>query len=1003
MRLFVLYRNSFSKFCLIFILVSINHCLLKAQVQSGHISAGFVEHHSVLPLNVVASNILRIRNTTNTAQTLSIKLVAPPGWRKLGIKYSDIVVESQDSIFLPVRFLLNQNAKSNQAYPISVEVYSKDFIIGNDSWFVEIEKITDWNIDLQTSKFVFKNNNDTAHVKLYAFNAGNSEELIHLDLKKISNELKIIDGRGQSIDKMDFVLGTGIDTVISIAVIYEDEFIGESEYHLQDKAPNTKRVSMRITAHDDNPKISSRFWNGSVSFEKVPNIYEYTLNSTENLPMTLEMNSYNVLEDKTFLSAIAYGQKRFEDYSYLTYQYQTNFVSNLLDWNTFLGQYHYLGYFSPIWSAEIGNVMLGRSGISVNGVGAKGGYQYKRHYVGAGILTMPKLIDNYLGYGGAFEYGYTSIDKRLKADAYFLFKNQTYIERQVKAFIPSISYATRDNHYFKLELGYSKVDEEVRKMGISSLDGYGYRFNYSGRINKISLNLSNRWSNPDYAGGKGILNFSAIVGYTLSKTERLMATVSHSAMKPNIYTKDTLIFSGLRSRTDRIELRYTKVAGKTSFFVKPILEHTFYNGLENTFYGTSLDVFSGSFKHFQHNFSIFSGYNVLTGTIPSYSFSENDFIFEDVSVNTPYFTSVIKYGIRYNDVLNLNFRYNYGPLYYYQKHVFAQTGENIQSFYLNGNYSIWFAHNKAMFRNGVNISYITTSVQSAIHYRPELLYYLTKGFRLSIYSQMSYNRSINNFSNIVENELSQQDLFSNKETIYNNIEVGFGLKKDFGLPVSLRKYFDVCISAFKDDDGNGHKSNAEDGVENILVQLELQSYLDRRGETTDVVEPVMYEVLSNNKGAALLSNIPMGNYLMTVIPLSGIDRIYSGSSREIVLHKDMLLEIPFASSASVSGVLTVERSNISRFTKPVRLGNIKVTAVSENGSSYSSLTDSQGAYRIDLPAGSYRLSINEKVLGRNLVLKENNIGVNLQESNRRSFVTFYLIERERKMNIKRFE
>lgn len=953
-----------------------------AQSHAGYVSATFVKHHTQQPLSSVASNLLRINNASLEEMEFELDLHYPSGWRRLGQRINTITIPAKDSVFIPVRFVIPADAYSDKAYQVGVDIYSNGFNIAKDRWYIELEKIIDWRIQLETQKFVFRNENDTASVKLYAFNAGNAKENIHVNFKAINNYLKVIDGHGNELTHSQFVLGVGIDTAIQYTVVYSKEFKGESEYDLIDKEANIEKSSLRITAYDDNPKTSSR-WNGSVTFEKVPNKYKYSLSSSNNLPLTLDFNSYNLLDDNTFLSLTAYGQKNVKEASYLNYHYQTNFISNYVDWNTFAGQYHYLGYFSPTWRGELGNVMLGNGGINLSGVGIKGGYKFNQHFVSAGFVNMPKLSNNYLGSGGAAEYEFRSLDGRLKAEAYVQYKNETFLDRQIFAFVPFVSYRTKDRHYFKLQLGYSQENREISKMGITALQGYSYKFNYSGMINKLRVNFMNRWSNPNYAGGKGMLNVSANFNYNLDANKGLSLRVNHTALKPDVYSIDTLFYSGVRSKIDRVELRYKESRGDVTYMLKPTFEYTNYLGLENTYYGIGSDVYFRTPDLWTYNLSGLAGVNVLKNTI----------------VSDPYFTAMFRGSMRYSNLYSASIRYLYGPYYYSQRQEFSVTGKNMQSVFFNLNLNYWFANNRARIRNGAYANYITTNDRLSMHYRPEVFYYLGKGFRISAYGQVSVLNSTTDSENVID-DLEYYNITKNS---YKDFEAGIGLKKSFGVPVSLKKYYDATFKAFKDDNANGKKEREEDGVKNILVELLLISYMDAKGNLIESLEPVQYEVLTNKAGDANFENLPRGTYQMSVIPLNGMARFYSGTSQDIVLNTDKFIPVPFANSASISGTLRLERSHMTHLSKPVRLGSIKIIATGENGVTYSTLTDSQGGFRIDVPAGKYTISLNEDILGRNLLLKENDIVVNLNDVTDNSFVTFYLIEKERKLNIKRFD
>jgi hypothetical protein len=75
----------------------------------------------------------------------------------------------------------------------------------------------------------------------------------------------------------------------------------------------------------------------------------------------------------------------------------------------------------------------------------------------------------------------------------------------------------------------------------------------------------------------------------------------------------------------------------------------------------------------------------------------------------------------------------------------------------------------------------------------------------------------------------------------------------------------------------------------------------------------------------------------------------------------------------------------------------------QEGNTYSSLSDQNGEFNLYVPFGLYTLKVNEQAIDdqfqfaqSSYTLNVNNVSVNYQ-------VTFYLIEKARKLNIKKFD
>ena len=79
------------------------------------------------------------------------------------------------------------------------------------------------------------------------------------------------------------------------------------------------------------------------------------------------------------------------------------------------------------------------------------------------------------------------------------------------------------------------------------------------------------------------------------------------------------------------------------------------------------------------------------------------------------------------------------------------------------------------------------------------------------------------------------------------------------------------------------------------------------------------------------------------------------------------------------------------------LSRIRVTVTDSAGKTFSTLTDTKGAYLLYVPSGKYLLTMDETVLGERFALGENNIEVELQVGMEGFFYSFYIIEKKRRI------
>ena len=111
--------------------------------------------------------------------------------------------------------------------------------------------------------------------------------------------------------------------------------------------------------------------------------------------------------------------------------------------------------------------------------------------------------------------------------------------------------------------------------------------------------------------------------------------------------------------------------------------------------------------------------------------------------------------------------------------------------------------------------------------------------------------------------------------------------------------------------------------------------------------------------------------------------------------------IPFVKGVKVYGELYIDRDNSTEvFDLAYDLSKIRVSAY--NGQDIHTLTDVNGKFSMYVPYGAYTISLDKKVLGTRFRILENDIKLNLDEGTESVFVSFYLVEKRRKVTIKKF-
>jgi len=124
----------------------------------------------------------------------------------------------------------------------------------------------------------------------------------------------------------------------------------------------------------------------------------------------------------------------------------------------------------------------------------------------------------------------------------------------------------------------------------------------------------------------------------------------------------------------------------------------------------------------------------------------------------------------------------------------------------------------------------------------------------------------------------------------------------------------------------------------------------------------------------------------------------NGGKQKILFNKKNKIYIPFVKSKFVSGQLLIKKDKYSAQTFDI--SNIRITAIDTAGNQYYTLTDRDGNFILNLPPKSYKVFLNSKLFSESFIIENEEFMVDL-ENNETETVTFSLIERKRKINIRK--
>jgi len=948
---------------------------LWAQVPRG-VNMSFLKPDAKTELDEFTSNVLRVINNTDQAQDLSLLLNPPAGWQLLGNSVKDFNLASKDTLIVPVRLRSSGNVKGGMTYVTNAFLTMRGFTVANAIWNIEVNKKSNWNASLSSNKIYFVEGSDSTSFALHLSNNGNSDEalVVHANAEQ---GIFIKNRKDQNVtsQRQPLLLKVNQDTSLIFTLCRENI----SPLPHTNKESNNLRYRLKLKVLNERHHNGGKgLWTGNVSFLKLPNKRKVEEAMFNSFPLTFEWNSYNILDQNTYGSLGLYGFKHLNNNRSFSYYYQANFIKNQVDWASLLGNYFYLGYFSPLYNVEVGDITAGRSGSLLVGSGLKASYRYKNHQLGGIYIGNPSLWENpfLTGYGGFYNYQ----QKKIKADVYYEATTNTMLQIESSYATVDADYRLNTHHLIMLGGGYS--NENFTAVGIEGQTGYRAMLGYQGNVKDININLNTQYHSEAYAPRRGVINGLATVAYPLNTFIRLRGGASYFRNQPSDVLNDGTIQDSLYTGRTSVFVQMLHANNGSNYVVQPQYTRYTSNFLDANTAGVNFEYRT----RFKSQTSFFSTLFVGQNNFPSHAQVD------------PIFVSNIRLSLRYKS-FNANVRYYYGPFYLNEQMLYVNTLENPQRFFAMVNYDKWFAKNKMRLNINFNYNYATRQGRHQLVTRPEIFYYTSNRFEFSVYTNylMYANAQYERESTVLSGSPIVNTDYFVPASVTGRIEFGFGIKFNINVPAGIERNYNATMVVFRDQNGNGVKDKDEPGYENMLIRVTPTS-ANFTSDEMMLQQHDIYELITNIDGEVLYNNLPKGNYKVESIPLVAAEGWFSASEFYKYIDGNQTVFIPLSRGARLSGGVFVER-DIHSDNKAVQLGNIRVTAVNQlSGESHSSLTDPFGNYSMYLPNGDYVISINEGAVGARYQFIENNIPISVKNSGENYNVGFYLVEKKRQIN-----
>lgn len=955
-------------------LLTLFSCVSTTYAGSYGIQASFVHNNTKQNVDEVANNTLRISNHTGAPVRFHVNFSLPGGWEVLGKAEKDVELEANDSIFLPIRIIVNRDSKGGTSYIVTAWLTSdKGVQFSSQNWYVTIPIHSEWKANLPVKQQYFISDNDSTGFKVHFRNIGNADEQIRISLVP-DHRLEVLrasDG-GAALLTFTLNLAVGADTVLTFPVIKRQQIknVGKKDADLH-ATPSKELYAIQVLAKSLTTMSS---WSGTVQFFKLGNKVRLNEFGHSAIPLVLEANVYDVLSNGTTMSLDAYGSTFLKENTMLNYRFQTVFITNFLEQNSFLGNNHYIGYFSDNAIVEIGEVNgWGRSLLT--GKGIKASYTYGKNTLGAMYTRGPGFFKNNTSEGLAFYHSFRN--KKLVWNNYYSSQNNKTLYSSNNLINTSINYKINMHHQIVIGGGGS-IENYKRDTVKNTSPGYGYDFTYSGSYRKLGGSVSYSTGTGNYSIARGTTMLAGRLNYNLDTKKLIAFSFQNFSQRPE-YFFNGILNSGAPIHSDRYEIRYGIQSPSAFAFIKPSYMYEENQTLRTKTKGLGVEYNLRNLQKVRVSTSGFFGYaKAVDYDVPNF------------------FLARMSIFARWEKMF-VSMRYYYGPNQLTEQKRFINDKVNPQSVHIVASYDYWMGGGKLLLTTTSNLMYESYFKKVNFRLRPELYYYTKSGMRLSIYgSYMSTKQGANPL-------LDDKPGRDGYQTVSNSeMSIGFGVRKQLGIPVPGKKYITSTIVVFKDLNGNQKLDANEEGVTDMLVNIRPIRFNSDGADTSTMNRTHGEDFITSNKGEIVYENIPAGTYSVNCNSLVSQGEWFDANHGEYLMDKRQTIYIALTKGVRLTGALLVEKDKYSNSDITLDISRIRVTAIDSSGRTFSALTDRSGNFMMYVPTGLYTLTINESALGSDYMFLQNKVNIDLSYFTDNFSITFNAVEKKRKMNIKKF-
>lgn len=923
----------------------------------------FIKYKEVSPTSSSIQNLLRLINQSDNRLSGLFNLEFPNNWRLLGPSNKNILLDPNDTLYIPVRLFPSNDILGGISYVVFGKIDLDSTELSAFS-YIEFESIRDVVIST-------------------------SEKIIHVDPKtnKASFSFTVLN-RGNTLEDVDIEVTppSGFEIArkqnLLLRLNPNEDTIVTYELFKTDTSSNSDFFSKQVVYRAQYSHLNE---SGIILVYDYKSYYRDALHALQ-YPLKLTAGVFNLAQlnsERMFASAdgmilinknhnFKYKVSSFNLSRIGQYDFNNGTLNNTYNYSlSYQNKAHHINSSSRLFVEDL---PIRFQGLNYIYDGVKRGYQF-----GAGRTYLPNALILY----GGINLKNLKFPSKFRATSFIgseNFKMQVY----------SLKSELINRKKFKVSGGlthYNGMNSTLEGQTPLRISSFGYQgslvfnsnpFHSSAYINLRRLYGYNRDGQNFVARIRGSFDPQNNLKHSfiadLNSNEIQIGQSTRSLRNTNLSYRISIPRSNHYNFS--ITPSYRALNRQRPFSVNTAYESTQQFGI-----GTSVT------HSISRETKIFLS---ILPTINSMSFTLklNDGLSEYSLRSKSIFAYTLSAGFLKHKKSNLSIGFFRGPVYNYLFNI------NLQDSSLTPYSSSFIRLNGQYFQNiQLNFTVLRLSHRGLISY--DLVNNaLQVNLGTNASAELSHGFSAFSSFNLVTHH-SAEVLHKRSSTFFN---INLGVSKVFRWDQPYEKFRDLKIICFEDINSNDVLDDNEPRLENIIISLQA-----RNNDFSDKMYsqfPDM-QLVTDNEGTVALKDIPCALYQIEMIDLFNMYDLYPthGRTQDVLLHENTSINIPFQKNYRITGKIKIYKDRFTAF-DDFNFDRIKIRLVSlDRETSFETYSDQFGNYSISVNlAGIYHLELVHP-WGDQLISRSENILIDFNGMKEFKH-DIILQERQRQLNLK---